>query len=223
MASKKTKQVEQESESIVIPEIPAMENLLVMPPPQPPQGLRSVALFGDVHEENAGEVIYAMLALREQGRFEEEVKGKKGKSSVVTKYDPFEFYLSTHGGSASDMFAIYDVMRQVKKDCDISTIGIGKVMSAGVLLLAAGTKGKRKIGKHCRVMIHSVLGGNEGPLFNLENELDQVRWVQEKYVEALIAESKMTSGTMKKLLEKHVNIYLSAEEAVKYGIADEVI
>ena len=72
-------------------------------------------------------------------------------------------------------------------------------------------------------MIHSVLGGNEGPLFNLENELDQVRWVQEKYIEALIAESKMTSATMKKLLEKHVNIYLSAEEAVKYGIADEVI
>lgn len=223
MAAKKSKQVEQESESIVIPEIPAMENLLVLPPQQQPQGLRSVALFGDVHEENAGEVIYAMLALREQGRYEEELEGKKGKKSVVTKYDPFEFYLSTHGGSASDMFAIYDVMRQVKKDCDISTIGIGKVMSAGVLLLAAGTKGKRKIGKHCRVMIHSVLGGNEGPLFNLENELDQVRWVQEKYVEALIAESKMTSSTMKKLLEKHVNIYLSAEEAVKYGIADEVI
>jgi hypothetical protein len=66
MASKKNKQVEQESESIVIPEIPAMENLLVMPPAQQPQGLRSVALFGDVHEENAGEVIYDMLSLREQ-------------------------------------------------------------------------------------------------------------------------------------------------------------
>jgi ATP-dependent Clp endopeptidase proteolytic subunit ClpP len=222
MASKKAKKVEQEQESIVIPEIPLMENLMVLPPQQPP-GLRSVALFGDVQEENAGEVIYAMLALREQGRIEEEVEGKRGKKSIITKYDPFEFYISTHGGSASDMFAIYDVMRQVKKDCDISTIGIGKVMSAGVLLLAAGTKGKRKIGKHCRVMIHSVLGGNEGPLFNLENELDQVRWVQEKYIEALIAESKMTSATMKKLLEKHVNIYLSAEEAVKYGIADEVI
>jgi ATP-dependent protease ClpP protease subunit len=51
-----------------------------------------------------------------------------------------EFVLSTHGGSAEEMFAIYDVMRNVKKDCDIITSGLGKVMSAGVLLLAAGPR-----------------------------------------------------------------------------------
>jgi ATP-dependent protease ClpP protease subunit len=89
--------------------------------------------------------------------------------------------------------------------------------------LAAGTKGKRKIGKHCRVMIHSVLAGNEGPLHNLENELTEIRWTQDTYIKALIQESKLTQSTMNKLLQKHVNIYLSAEEAVKYGIADEVI
>jgi ATP-dependent Clp protease protease subunit len=121
------------------------------------------------------------------------------------------------------MFAVYDVMRMVKNDIPISTIGLGKVMSAGVLLLAAGTKGHRKIGKHCRVMIHSVLAGNEGPIHSLENEMNEIRWTQDRYINALIAETKITPATMKKLLEKHVNIYLSAEEAVKYGIADEVV
>ena len=181
--------------------------------------LRTIGLIGDIDEEKAGEVIYGMLALKESGKNEPE---EDKKSSKIT-YEPFNFYLSTHGGSASDMFAIYDVMRQIKKECPISTIGVGKVMSAGVLLLAAGTKGKRKIGKHCRVMMHSVLAGNEGPLHNLENEMNEIRWTQERYVNALIAETKLTKTTMNKLLDKHVNIYLSAEEAVKYGIADEVI
>lgn len=181
--------------------------------------LRTIGLIGDIDEEKAGEVIYGMLALKESGKSEPD--DNKKSSKIV--YEPFNFYLSTHGGSASDMFAIYDVMRQIKKECDISTIGVGKVMSAGVLLLAAGSKGKRKIGKHCRVMIHSVLAGNEGPLHNLENELNEIRWTQERYVNALIAETKLTKAGMNKLLDKHVNIYLSAEEAVKYGIADEVI
>ena len=96
-------------------------------------------------------------------------------------------------------------------------------MSAGVLLLAAGTKGKRKIGKNCRVMIHSVLAGNEGPLHNLENEIAEVRWTQDRYIKALIDETKLTQKTVNKLLQRHVNVYLSAEDAVKYGIADEVI
>lgn len=195
--------------------------VIMLPTEEPKISMRTIGLIGDVDEEKAGELIYGMLALKEYGRLpdEEQPKGKNKKQL----YEPFEFYLSTHGGSASDMFAIYDVMRQVRKDCEIHTIGIGKVMSAGVLLLAAGTRGKRKIGKHCRVMIHSVLAGSEGPLHNLENELAEIKWTQQRYIEALIAETKMSQATINKLLQKHVNIYLSAEEAVKYGIADEVI
>jgi len=195
--------------------------VIMLPTEEPKISMRTIGLIGDVDEEKAGELIYGMLALREYGRLPDEEQPKaKSKKQL---YEPFEFYLSTHGGSASDMFAIYDVMRQVRKDCEIHTIGIGKVMSAGVLLLAAGTRGKRKIGKHCRVMIHSVLAGSEGPLHNLENELEEIKWTQQRYIEALITETKMSQATINKLLQKHVNIYLSAEEAVKYGIADEVI
>ena len=56
-------------------------------------------------------------------------------------------FISTHGGNISDMFSIIDVMKMIQKNsCEIETIAIGKVMSAGVLILAAGSKGKRKIG-----------------------------------------------------------------------------
>jgi ATP-dependent Clp protease protease subunit len=187
-----------------------------------PIAMRTLGLVGDVNEEKAGELIYAMLALKHHGRSQVQEKSKSKKNKKMTN-DPFEFYVSTNGGSASDMFAIYDVMRQVRNECEIHTIGVGKVMSAGVLLLSAGTKGKRKIGKNCRVMIHSVLAGSEGPLHNLENELEEIKWTQQRYIQSLIAETKMSQATINKLLQKHVNIYLSAEEAVKYGIADEVI
>ena len=184
--------------------------------PDPEQSLRVIGLFGDVNEQTCADVIQNLLALSKQGELQKEEK--KGKY----KHPPIEFYLNTHGGSASDMFAIYDMMRAAKRDCEIKTIGVGKIMSAGVLLLAAGTKGQRRIGANARVMIHSVLGGSEGPLFNLENEMNEIRFVQERYTKALIKETNLTPKAMKDLLEKHVNIYLSAEEAVKYGIADEV-
>lgn len=206
---------EQQVEPVESNPKPESSNIIMFPSLGNESASRSIGLIGDVNEEKASEVVYALLALWKS--YEPPPENPKQKP------DPIEIYISTHGGSASDMFAIYDVMRMVKKDSDISTVGLGKVMSAGVLLLAAGTKGKRKIGKNCRVMIHSVLGGSEGPIHSLENEMNEIRWTQDRYIKALIDETKLTQATMNKLLQKHVNIYLSAEEAVKYGIADEVI
>ena len=136
--------------------------------------------------------------------------------------DPIELVISTTGGSAHDMFTLYDTMRLIREECEIVTVGLGKVMSAGVLLLAAGTKGTRKIGKNCRVMIHGVIGGHVGSIHNLENEMDEVRWMQEQYISALVSETDMTKRFLKKLIQRKVNVYLTAEEAVQYGIADEV-
>jgi ATP-dependent Clp endopeptidase proteolytic subunit ClpP len=183
--------------------------------------LRKIGLIGDVTEEKSSDIIYGLYALKEMGRFEEPPANKRGKPKVA--YHPMDFLISTNGGSASDMFAIYDVMREVRKECVISTHGLGKVMSAGVLLLAAGSKGERKIGKHCRVMIHGVIAGNSGPMFNLENEMNEVRETQKRYIDALRAETKMTTTQINKFLERHVDIYLSAEEAVKLGIADKIV
>jgi|694.fasta_scaffold52015_8 ATP-dependent Clp protease protease subunit len=193
------------------------DSILVLQESQNKEESRIIGLFGDVAEETGAEVITNLLILSNRGEI------PKNERRDKYAYPPIEFYLNTHGGSASDMFAIYDMMRQIRKKCEIHTIGMGKIMSAGVLLLAAGTKGKRKIGANARVMIHSVLGGSEGPLFNIENEFEEIKFVQEAYSRALTKETNLTSKSMKELLERHVNIYLSAAEAVKYGIADEVI
>lgn len=193
--------------------------VMLLPPLDLPEQApsRNMGLFGDVTEETAGEMVRTLLTLKDMGAVEEKKRGK-----TVEKNDPINFYVCTNGGSANDMFAVYDTMRIVKETCEIHTVGIGKVMSAGVLLLAAGTKGKRKIGKHCRVMIHSVAAGNEGPIHNLQNEMEEVNFTQNAYIAALKKETKMSEQTLKKMLERHVNIYLSAEEAVRLGIADEV-
>ena len=175
--------------------------------------LRVVGLFSEIVDEKIAEIIHAMLFMNEMNKAEKDEKKRKD----------IEFYLSTYGGSADDMFALYDMMKIIENDTDISVIGMGKVMSAGVLILAGGTKGKRKIGRNCRVMLHSVIAGNQGPLHNLINEMEAIQALQEMYIERLVEETKMTKKQLKKLLEQKVNIYLSAEQAVEYGIADEII
>lgn len=174
------------------------------------ESIRTIALFGDVDEEKAGDLCMGLLMMTDFSRKE-------------PPYDPIKFYISTYGGSADEMFSIYDMMSITKSKCEIETIGLGKVMSAGTLLLASGTKGKRKIGRHCRVMIHAVAAGSQGELHNMENELKSIKHIQELYINALSKETHMTKRTIQKLLDRKVNVYLTAEEAIEYGIADEVI
>jgi len=113
-------------------------------PPEPE--MRVVGLYTDITEEKVAELTQALLYLNETNRLKEDDEEKK----------PIDFYISTYGGNADDMFALYDIMKQVQQETEIHTIGMGKVMSAGVLLLAGGTPGHRKIGKNCRIMLHSV-------------------------------------------------------------------
>jgi ATP-dependent Clp protease protease subunit len=204
---------EEKSKLQVITEEQLLQELMgAMPPPAEPD-MRTIGLFTDVAEEKVAELAHALLYLDELNKLDK--TGKKQK--------PIEFYISTYGGNADDMFALYDVMRKVKETTEIHTVGMGKVMSAGVLLLAGGTKGKRKIGKNCRVMIHSVMGGNHGSLHSMMNELEAIEQIQGMYCDALISETTMTKKQLKKMLERKVNVYLSAEEAVELGIADIII
>ena len=175
--------------------------------------LRIIGLFSDVEQEKTAELAQTLIYLNELNKVEKDENNKK----------PIDFYISTYGGSADDMFALYDLMNIVKEDTDIKTIGLGKVMSAGVLLLAAGTKGQRRIGKNCRVMIHNVIAGNHGSLPNLTNELEAIQQLQDDYTSALVDNTKLTKKKLSKILNEKVNVYLSAEEAVQYGIADIII
>jgi ATP-dependent Clp endopeptidase proteolytic subunit ClpP len=185
-----------------------LKKIILAGAPEPE--LRIVGLFSDISEEKIADLIHGMLYLNEQNINSEEKK-------------PIDFYICTYGGSADDMFGIYDVMRNLRDTTEIHTCGIGKVMSAGVLLLASGTKGKRKIGKNCRVMVHSVVGGNHGSIHNMMNEMEAIEQIQKMYVDCLVKETNMTKKQLKNMLERKINVYLSAEEAVELGIADIII
>ena len=172
--------------------------------------VRTIGLIGDVDEEKSADVMMGLLLLTK-------LSGKE------PPFDPISMYISTYGGSADEMFGLYDMMTMVKKQCEVHTYGIGKVMSAGTLLLAAGTKGQRSIGRHCRVMIHAVNAGSVGDLHSIENEVKAVKHMQDLYVNAMSTETQMTKRQIQKLIDRKVNVYLTAEEAIEYGIADKLI
>jgi ATP-dependent Clp protease protease subunit len=172
---------------------------------------RSIMFVGEVTEDRAADLISALLVLSQT------------KDPDAERAEPIKLYVSTYGGSADEMFGIYDVVNFCKKFCDIETIGLGKVMSAGTLMLASGTKGKRKIGKHCRVMIHAVNAGQVGDIFNLQNELEQTVGLQDSYIQAMSHETNMTKRQIQTLINRKVNVYLTAEEAIEKGLADEIL
>ena len=193
-------------------------NLLDLQLPPQPEPLRTIGLFGDLDEEKVEDVCSGLLFLKHTAKGD--IPPPEGEEAEVK---PITFYVSTWGGDALGMFGIYDLMRIVREECPIHTFGLGKVMSAGVLLLAAGTKGERRIGKHCRVMMHSVRGGHIGTIHSLENEMEETRWIQKQHIQALVEETNLTERQLKKMLNKNMDVYLSAEDAVKYGIADIIV
>jgi ATP-dependent Clp protease protease subunit len=184
--------------------------------------IRKCMLYGDINEEQAKDLIATLILLGETAEKEELEDPEDIESEIKTIVRPFEMVISTGGGNADDMMSIYDMMRLIRENVEIETTGIGKVMSAGTLLLAAGTKGKRRIGRNCRVMIHAVSGGSIGPMHELTNEFKEIKKIQEAYIICLAEETNMTAQQIKKYLKQKTNVYLTAEEAVKLGIADEI-
>ena len=183
--------------------------------------LRVTGVYGDVNEDKASETIYALLHYDANTTMTPEDPNNP-ESDLIGVWEPIDFYVSSHGGSATEMFSIYDMMRKVRETTPIHTHGIGKVMSAGVLLLAAGTRGERTIGRNCRVMIHGVVSGQAGHLQDVENEFEEAKLTQKLYIKNLAAETDMTEKYIKRLMDKKTNVYLDAEKAVELGIADKV-
>jgi len=194
---------------------------LMAEPPRPE--LRMTGIYGDVTEDRCSEAVYGLMALHLTGTEKALSDPEDENSEIIETYQPIDFIISSHGGLAADMFSVYDVIRDLRDRTPIHTKGLGKVMSAGVLLLASGTKGERRIGKYCRVMIHGVMAGQHGYLADVENEFKETRAIQRMYVKALSDETNMSETYVKKLMNRKTNVYLDAEEAVKLGIADIIL
>ena len=200
----KTEEIEQDTKE---------KDRIIFAPPEPK--LRTVGIMGEINDDSGAEVVFGLLSLQNSAVHDEDSEMKE----VIM---PIDMVISTPGGNADDMFAIYDTMRSIRDEVPIRTRGIGKVMSAGVVILAAGTKGERSIGKNCRVMLHSVIGGHVGPMHQLDVEMEEIRNIQDQYIAVLSEETKMTKRYLRSLMKKKVNVYLSATEAVELGIADKI-
>jgi ATP-dependent Clp protease protease subunit len=128
-------------------------------------------------------------------------------------------YINSPGGSVSSGLAIYDTMQYVK--CDIATYCIGMAASMGALLLSAGTKGKRYALPHSRIMIHQPMGGFYGQATDVEIHAKEILKMKENLNRIL---SHHTGQPIEKVqADTERDFFMSAEEALNYGIVDSVI
>jgi ATP-dependent Clp protease protease subunit len=164
---------------------------------------RIVFLHGDVSENVIAQVIAQMLHLANVGK------------------TPIHLVLSTYGGSIDEMFSLYDTIKFLP--CPVHTVALGKVMSAGVLLLAAGVKGKRLIGASARIMMHPVSGGVFGNVFEMENQSKEAKRLQELMNSHLIRETKMSRTQLEKVMNPMLDYFLTPQDAIKFGIVDKII
>lgn len=180
-----------------------------------------ITLYGELDEEKAEKVIdelYRAIEVCKQIT-EEEEEEREGEPHTPEK-PTVHLVLSTFGGSVHDMFSIYDCIQELKKYSDVSVLGLGKVQSAGVGLLCSGTKGMRKLGPHCRLMLHPVSFGTFGSVSATKSELEETSKISEMYEKLLKENTNMKPKEIKQYLTEEKNFYFSAEEALKKGIAD---
>lgn len=139
----------------------------------------------------------------------------------MESHDPIRVIVNSYGGYIDEMFAIYDAMTACLSP--LATIGIGKIMSAGVLLLAAGEKGERRMARHATVMLHEISAATWGKLYEIETDVEQMRRDQQRMVKALCHEMKRKVSEVNALMDTHRDTYLTATEAKQFGIVDKVI
>ena len=128
-------------------------------------------------------------------------------------------YINSPGGSVTAGLAIYDTMKYVK--CDIQTICMGQAASMAAILLAAGTKGKRYALPSCRVMIHQPRGGVEGQESDISILAKEIIRLKKLSIEYLANDTGKKQAKVAEDIER--DFFMSAKEAMDYGIVDHVM
>ena len=130
-----------------------------------------------------------------------------------------QLYINSPGGSITAGMAIYDTMNYIK--CDVSTICVGMAASMGAFLLSAGAKGKRLALPNSEIMIHQPLSGMQGQATDIKIHTDRILRIKQKLNEIL---SDVTGQPLEKIInDTERDNFMSAEEALKYGLIDKVI
>lgn len=128
-------------------------------------------------------------------------------------------YINSPGGVVTAGMAIYDTMQFIKPD--ISTICIGQAASMGAVLLAGGTKGKRYVLPHSRVMIHQPLGGFQGQATDIDIHAREILKIRDELNRVLAHHTGQTMETIAKDTDR--DNFMDAETAVSYGLVDEIL
>jgi len=162
---------------------------------------RKVFLWGQVDDKSAKHVIDRLMYL-----------------DSLEKKD-IHLYINSPGGYVTSGFAIYDCMKSLKSD--VSTICTGFAASMGSILLSAGTKGKRFIQPHARVMIHQPSGGARGQASDIEITAQEI--LKTKELSAKILAENCGQKVEKIIKDFNRDHWMGAEESVDYGIVDKVI
>ena len=128
-------------------------------------------------------------------------------------------YINSPGGVVTSGLAIYDTMRYIRPD--ISTVCIGQAASMGSLLLCAGTKGKRYVLPNSRIMIHQPSGGAQGQATDIEIQAREILSLRERLNQIYVDHTEKALDVIEKSVER--DTYMSPEEAVEFGLVDEVV
>jgi len=163
---------------------------------------REIFLWGEINDEMARSVVQKILYF--DGLEKKDIK----------------IFLNSPGGAISSGLAIYDAMCYAKSD--ISTVCIGQAASMGAILLCAGTKGKRFAWENARVMIHQPLisGSMYGPASDIQIQAEEMLRIRQKLNEIL---AKHTGKQLKDIeTDTDRDLFMSAEDAKKYGLIDEI-
>lgn len=128
-------------------------------------------------------------------------------------------YINSPGGSVYDGMAIYDTMNYIKND--VQTVGIGLQASMGAFLLSSGAKGKRNLLPYSKVMIHQPSSGTRGKVSDMEIDLKESIRIRKQLNEILAKNTGQKLSQIEKDVDR--DYWMTADEAVKYGIADKIV
>ena len=163
---------------------------------------RIIVLSDEVNDATASIVVAQLLYL----------EGQDAEKDI-------SLYINSPGGSVTAGMAIYDTMQNIK--CDVSTICIGMAASMGAFLLSSGAKGKRFALPNSEIMIHQPLGGARGQATEIKIVADHILKTREKLNKILAENTGKSIDEIARDTER--DNYLSAQEALEYGLVDKVI
>jgi ATP-dependent Clp protease protease subunit len=164
---------------------------------------RIIMLHDDVNEQSASVIVAQLLFLESESEKD------------------IHFYINSPGGSVTAGMSIYDTMNFI--NCDVSTIVMGQACSMGSLLAQAGTQGKRLILPYARHMIHQPSGGARGQATDMEIQVKEIIKMKRELTQIYVNHNSVGKTYDELSNDMERDFFMSAAEAVEYGLADKII